>query len=319
MTSFGELFRVAQSGKGNHALRATSRWAIGRLTPKGWIRVLGKALATDADPEVTHQAVEALTASGHAMAVKAIKDALLRGKHPINRATAAWGLGMLHSRSAVAGLIAALRRKKEGPTVKAEAAEALGYIRCGLLLACVCVSASQVGAEAPACRLLDNSGAKLATLGRAWHEDWPLERLQALWGRKPDNIEQDATGTLPRAEWSDGGASAGCSVSVNVGDAHRGRAIDVRLTGVPTIPDAIRQISVVIRVLGVPEQPRILKEARAGAARNKTGWSEDYLWANQERRDPALGGTTTLEVQLEPHGRSWNILCRHLRLIAPPP
>jgi len=129
VTSFGKPFRVAQSGKGNHALRATSRWAIGRLTPKGWIRVLGKALATDADPEVTHQAVEALTASGHAMAVKAIKDALLRGKHPINRATAAWGLGSLHSPSAVPGLIAALRRKKEDPTVKAEAAEALGYIR----------------------------------------------------------------------------------------------------------------------------------------------------------------------------------------------
>src|SRR5262249_54460297 len=103
------------------------------------------------------------------------------------------------------------------------------FMRRGLLvLACLCGVATQVRAQGPACGLLDDSAARLATLARGWRENWPLERLQTLWGRQPDRLDRDSTGAVDRAAWSEGSfESVGCSVSVNLGDAESGRGIYV--------------------------------------------------------------------------------------------
>jgi hypothetical protein len=127
--SFDELFRVARSRRASTSQRGTSCWAIGRMRPRGWVRILGRILKTDEDPGVAHQAVNALVHSQSPTARSFVRHALERGKHPVNRATAAWGLGVLRSKRAVSSLIRVALSPTEDPTVRAEAAEALGYIR----------------------------------------------------------------------------------------------------------------------------------------------------------------------------------------------
>lgn len=193
-------------------------------------------------------------------------------------------------------------------------------MRHGLLLFAYLLTVGSIQrVEAAPCGLLDNSSTALSALARSWNEDWSLERLQQLWGRKPDRLVHDTSGAVDRVLWSEGSfEGVGCSVSVNIGDATDGRAIYINVTGVDTIHEAIQRASTIVRTLGVQEQTRILKDLRR-ATRTKTHWERDYHWDHLERRDAASGGTTTLEVSFARDQGQWRVVCRYLRIIPAPP
>jgi HEAT repeat protein len=127
--SMQELVGVVETETSDRNLRELACWAVGRLRPRGWTAILGRVVATAPDVGLAYTAVERLVAVKSSTVVKVLRQVLARGRSPAGRAEAAWGLGVLHAPSAAGILIRVVLRQTEDRRVRAEAAEALGYIR----------------------------------------------------------------------------------------------------------------------------------------------------------------------------------------------
>lgn len=75
-----------------------------------------------ADPhaDVVHSATQALGRHDTSLVRRAIRDALVAGKHPTNRAAGAWALGTLNVKSAAPLLIRVASRRDEATTFGAK-------------------------------------------------------------------------------------------------------------------------------------------------------------------------------------------------------
>ena len=124
-----ELVGMVEAETSERNLREIGCWAVGRLRPRGWTASIGRVVTTARDVGLAHTAVEGLVAKRSSTAVKVLRQALVRGRSPAGRAEAAWGLGVLHAQSAVGSLIRVILRQGEDSRVRAEAVEALVYIR----------------------------------------------------------------------------------------------------------------------------------------------------------------------------------------------
>jgi HEAT repeat protein len=127
--SMSELVAVVETETSDRNLRGLACWAVGRLRPRGWTATLGRVMATAPDVGLAFTAVERLVEKKSATVVKVLHHVLVRGRSPAGRAEAAWGLGVLHARSAAGSLMRIVLRRTEDCRVRAEAAEALGYLR----------------------------------------------------------------------------------------------------------------------------------------------------------------------------------------------
>jgi HEAT repeat protein len=148
LRSVKDLEAAAQSIETDPRIRMLSAWAIGRLRSPGWVGVLAGVMATDPHPMVVHAAALALLASRSSLARRSLRAVLVSGTHPANRAEAAWALGEQYAHTAVPLLLDRISNPKEATEVRAEAAEALGYLR-------------DPSALEPLIRLLDDPSSRL--------------------------------------------------------------------------------------------------------------------------------------------------------------
>lgn len=126
--SLRDLRNVLQTANADPQTRTASCWVIGRLRPSGWIRLLGAIVKTDPHPGVVHAATQQLLQRDTNTVHRVFRDALIDGKEPVNRASAAWALGYLHAESATDLLMDVASQLSEAIEVRAEAVEALGYM-----------------------------------------------------------------------------------------------------------------------------------------------------------------------------------------------
>jgi hypothetical protein len=126
--SVAELTVAVRSPATDPDIRSLSCWAIAQTRPRGWIQLLGSVARVDPHAGVAHAAINGLLRHGSALARRAIHEALLNGVHPANRAAAAWALGTLRAKRDAALLVRVATRRREAVAVRAEAAEALGYL-----------------------------------------------------------------------------------------------------------------------------------------------------------------------------------------------
>ncbi len=102
---------------------------IAQMRQRGWIQVLGTVARVDPHPRVVLVAVEGLLRDGSRSARRAIHNGLVDGVHPANRAGAAWALGVMQAKRFASLLVRVATNRREAVNVRAEAAEALGYLR----------------------------------------------------------------------------------------------------------------------------------------------------------------------------------------------
>jgi hypothetical protein len=129
LRSVRDLRNVLLKGTIDPETRRVSCWAIGRLRPPGWIRLLGAAVKTDPDPNVVNTATHQLLQHDTNVVRRVFREALITGRHSVNRAAGAWALGALHVERATRLLIDVASSADEAIEVRAEATEALGYMR----------------------------------------------------------------------------------------------------------------------------------------------------------------------------------------------
>jgi hypothetical protein len=129
LRSMRDLRRAVQAADLDADVRRLSSWAIGRLRPSGWIHVLGTVVRMDPHPSVVQSAAQQLVMHDSNAVRRVFRDALSAGKHSVNRAAGAWALGSLNVESATPLLVEVASRSDEATEVRAEAVEALGYMR----------------------------------------------------------------------------------------------------------------------------------------------------------------------------------------------
>lgn len=122
------LLRLITDNSQEQSLRAIAcraYWVLGKR--QGW-RQLAKTLREDSDPGLVNDIVWTLSAlKPHGLGAVTI-DALVHGRSPHNRLSAASLLGKVRHRAAVPALVRAVRDTAEAVEVRGEAAEALAYI-----------------------------------------------------------------------------------------------------------------------------------------------------------------------------------------------
>lgn len=129
LQSAADLRVAAQSSTIDPDIRSLSCWAIAQMRPRGWIQLLGSVARVDPHLGVAHAAINGLLRGGSRSARRAIHDGLVDGVHPTNRVAAAWALGTIHANRAAPLLVRVATNRREAVNVRAEAAEALGYLR----------------------------------------------------------------------------------------------------------------------------------------------------------------------------------------------
>ncbi len=128
LQSVADLTVAVQSSGTDPDVRSLSCWAIAEMRPRGWIQLLGSVARVDPHVGVAHAAINGLLRDGSRLARRTIHDGLLDGVHPANRIAAAWALGTMHAKRAAALLVRVATSPREAVEVRAEAAEALGYL-----------------------------------------------------------------------------------------------------------------------------------------------------------------------------------------------
>jgi HEAT repeat protein len=107
-------------------VRAAACWALGRLGGQKADHALLDAL-NSAERQLSFEAAKSLVALSSKSSVPGIRETLLVGANPHNRAAAAYTLGMLGDNGAVQSLIDLLNSEDDAD-VRSHAAEALGYL-----------------------------------------------------------------------------------------------------------------------------------------------------------------------------------------------
>lgn len=107
-------------------VRAAACWALGRLGGSQSDHPLLVVL-NSAEQQLSFEAAKSLVALNSRSSVPRIRETLLQGASPHNRAAAAYALGMLRDHGAVQDLIGVLN-SADTAEVRSHAAEALGYL-----------------------------------------------------------------------------------------------------------------------------------------------------------------------------------------------
>lgn len=121
-----DLMRLMANPASDTRARAVAAWLVGLIREKSFSGMLVRLIQSDAPEEIIWEAAKSLCTLGQGGAL--FRKLLFSSEADSRRRMAAYALGRLRVKSAVKDLCLILESPKEAASVRAQAAESLGYL-----------------------------------------------------------------------------------------------------------------------------------------------------------------------------------------------